>query len=434
MVNVKELKEKLGVTYIDRKKNYETPKGPLQGSQYFHQLQREQKLVPAQGDDLENLIPLVPHIQGVVIYRDNTYIPSNYQKTFREKIKKAAKRIKKLKHRTELNQQPVPKKKESQCGTIRDIVIEEKQYIADNNDEPSTKDIQSLEKELKEDKLENILEDPKFSSNDLMSYFNEISRYKNLTNAEIVHYAKLKDQDDQEAANILVQSCLRLVVKVAKKYIGHGLDFLDLIQEGNRGLIRGVEKYDQDRGFRLTTYVIWWIRQAITRGLNNQRDVIRKPVHKHETIRKVKKARNFLAQQGRRNLSAETIANYSKEPVDEVNKILSGEYQDASSMDSKDAEEINPHERIAGSMNLPEEEANKIALSDEVERQLNKIPHREKTVLKLRFGINGEKPMTLEAIGHKFGVTRERIRQLEAKALRRLRHPSRAKPLETFYE
>ena len=273
-------------------------------------------------------------------------------------------------------------------------------------------------------------------SNLINSYLKEVSRHNLLTQQEEKDLARAIRRDDDVARGKLIQSNLRLVVKMAKKYVKKGVSLLDLIQEGNRGLMMAVEKYDPEKGFRFTTYASWWIKQALIRTIANQSRVIRLPVHMNETIARIKKTSRILSLQlGRKPMTSE-IARYIQMPEDKVEYALQAN-KDTISMDyARNATEE------AGTLNYflenknaarPEDIIKNKLLKEQLEQVLKTLSFKERMVIQYRFGLINGKVKTLEEIGSEFGVTRERIRQIEAKALRQLRHPSRSQRLEDFY-
>jgi RNA polymerase primary sigma factor len=267
-------------------------------------------------------------------------------------------------------------------------------------------------------------------------YLREIGRVELLKAEQEVHYAKLIEQGDLAAKDALTEANLRLVVSIAKKYIGRGMSFLDLIQEGNLGLIRAVEKFDYHRGFKFSTYATWWIRQAITRAIADQGRTIRVPVHMVEAINKLIRVSRRLLQELGRDPSDDEIAEelgIDPERVREIRKIS----RDPVSLETPVGDEEDAHlgdfveDKEA---ETPPDAASTAILHSEMEGILDTLSPRERRVLQLRFGLTDGHQRTLEEVGKRFGVTRERIRQIEAKALRKLRHPSRSQRLREFLE
>ncbi|MGH7722497.1 MAG: RNA polymerase sigma factor RpoD [Candidatus Dormibacteria bacterium] len=267
-------------------------------------------------------------------------------------------------------------------------------------------------------------------------YLREIGRVDLLKAEQEVHYAKLIEQGDPAAKDALTEANLRLVVSIAKKYIGRGMSFLDLIQEGNLGLIRAVEKFDYHRGFKFSTYATWWIRQAITRAIADQGRTIRVPVHMVEAINKLLRVSRRLQQELGRDPSDDEIGEelgIEPERVREIRRIS----RDPVSLETPVGDEEDAHlgdfveDKEA---ETPSEAASTAILHTEMEDILDTLSPRERRVLQLRFGLTDGHQRTLEEVGKRFGVTRERIRQIEAKALRKLRHPSRSRKLRDFLE
>lgn len=267
-------------------------------------------------------------------------------------------------------------------------------------------------------------------------YLKEIGRVPLLSAEDEVELAKRIEHGDEEAKRRLAEANLRLVVSIAKRYVGRGMLFLDLIQEGNMGLIKAVEKFDYDKGFKFSTYATWWIRQAITRAIADQARTIRIPVHMVETINKLVRVSRQLLQELGREPTPEEIATEMELSVDKVREIMKIA-QEPVSLETPIGEEDDSHlgdfiedqEALA-----PSDAAAYELLKEQLEDVLDTLTEREENVLRLRFGLDDGRTRTLEEVGKVFGVTRERIRQIEAKALRKLRHPSRSKRLKDFLE
>ena len=266
-------------------------------------------------------------------------------------------------------------------------------------------------------------------------YLREIGRIRLLTAVEEVDLAQRIEKADRRARKKLIESNLRLVVSIAKKYIGRNLSFLDLIQEGNQGLMRAVEKYDWRRGYKFSTYATWWIRQAITRAIADQARTIRIPVHMVETINKLIRTQRRLMQELGREPTPDELGKeleLTPERVLEIFKIA----QETTSLEKPvgDEEDSLLGDFIASDQPAPYDIASKQLLKENVGEVLESLSEREAKVLKMRFGLEGFRPMTLEEVGREFEVTRERIRQIEAKALRKLKHPSRRKKLHDYLD
>ena len=267
-------------------------------------------------------------------------------------------------------------------------------------------------------------------------YLKEIGRVPLLTPEEEIDLAIRISEGDEAAKKKLAESNLRLVVSIAKRYVGRGMSFLDLIQEGNLGLIKAVDKFDYTKGFKFSTYATWWIRQAITRAIADQARTIRIPVHMVETINKVKKTNSILLHKNGRDPTAEEIAKELDMPVEKVREILRVA-QEPVSLETPIGEEEDSHlgDFIPDDDALaPADAASMLLLKEQLAEVLKTLTPREEKVLSLRFGLEDGHPRTLEEVGREFNVTRERIRQIEAKALRKLRHPSRSKNLKDFLD
>ena len=303
----------------------------------------------------------------------------------------------------------------------------------DFDEEPNIEDLKEVE-ELKLDEITDTSYEGISVDDPVRMYLREIGKIPLLTFDEELELAKRILEGDEEAKQKLAESNLRLVVSIAKKYVGRGMLFLDLIQEGNMGLIKAVEKFDYTKGFKFSTYATWWIRQAITRAIADQARTIRIPVHMVETINKlIRTSRNLLQQMGREP-TPEEIAKEMEIPVEkvvEIQKIA----QDPVSLETPIGEEEDSHlgDFIQDEDSpAPHDAASYTLLKEQLEEVMNTLTPREAKVLKLRFGLEDGKSRTLEEVGKEFNVTRERIRQIEAKALRKLRHPSRSKKLRDY--
>lgn len=265
-------------------------------------------------------------------------------------------------------------------------------------------------------------------------YLREIGKFSLLAPEEEIVLAKRIKQEDIRAKHKLVNSNLRLVVSIAKKYTGRGMLFLDLIQEGNLGLIRAVEKFDYRKGYKFSTYATWWIRQAITRSIADQARTIRIPVHMVETINRLRKTSRFLLQTLGRKPTEGEIAKKSRISVDKVREIVKVSQVPLSlemPVGDEDSSRLGDFVEDGG-IQAPDEIVLHGLLRDDLEEVMKSLTDREKTVLKLRFGLDDGHPRTLEEVGRVYNVTRERIRQIEAKALRKLKHPTRSKKLREY--
>lgn len=267
-------------------------------------------------------------------------------------------------------------------------------------------------------------------------YLKEIGQIKLLTMDEELELADRIGEGDEEAKAILAEANLRLVVSIAKRYVGRGMLFLDLIQEGNIGLMKAVEKFDVTKGYKFSTYATWWIRQAITRAIADQARTIRVPVHMVETINKLARIQRQLTLELNREPTEEELAKKMNTSVDKIREIYKIS-QEPVSLETPIGEEDDSHlgDFIKDERNMsPEEYATNEILKDEISNVLLTLTEREEKVIRLRFGLEDGKSRTLEEVGQMFGVTRERIRQIEAKALRKLRHPSRSRKLKDYLD
>jgi RNA polymerase primary sigma factor len=305
--------------------------------------------------------------------------------------------------------------------------------ITDDEEEPD--DDILLELETEEDtSLIDFQSAGAMSDDPVKLYLKEIGSYPLLSIAEEIELSKKIEQGDNIAKQTLAESNLRLVVSIAKRYVGRGLSFLDLIQEGNLGLIKAVDKFDYTKGYKFSTYATWWIRQAITRSIADQSRTIRIPVHMSEVINKTYRVSRSLLQELGREPTEQELSEAMNLPIEKVREILKVS-ADPISLDTPIGEEDDSHlgdfikdDSIVG----PEDAAAYSVLQDQIAKLLDTLTEREQRVLILRFGLKDGRTRTLEEVGKEFNVTRERIRQIEAKALRKLRHPSRARMLKGY--
>ncbi|MGM9857725.1 MAG: RNA polymerase sigma factor RpoD [Bacilli bacterium] len=307
-----------------------------------------------------------------------------------------------------------------------DLLLDDEDFFDKIND----KEYEEIEKLTNESFNSFSIGDVKVSDSVKM-YLKEIGKVDLLSSEEEIELAKRIVEGDESAKKRLISANLRLVVSIAKHYVGRGMQFLDLIQEGNMGLIKAVEKFDHSKGFKFSTYATWWIRQAITRAIADQARTIRIPVHMVETINKITRVQRTLVQEYGREPTAEEISQkldgqLSPDRIREIQRIA----LDPVSLETPIGEEDDSHlgdfieDKESQS---PSEYTTKSLLKDELYAVMKDLTDREEKVLRLRYGLDDNKPRTLEEVGKEFGVTRERIRQIEAKAIRKLRHPSRAK-------
>src|SRR5574344_2183266 len=313
--------------------------------------------------------------------------------------------------------------------------IGDNKSVAELDIEPNLEDITEIEKNILLDDIKNNDFDDNINVVDLVQIvLKEIGKIPLLTYEEENELATRMVNGDKETKKKLIEANLRLVVSIAKKYIGRGMNFLDLIQEGNLGLIKAVDKFDQSKGYKFSTYATWWIRQAITRAIADQARTIRIPVHMVETINKLIRTSRHLLQTMGREPTPEEIAAELEMPVEKVKEVLKVA-QEPISLETPVGEEDEsnlgnfiPDEDAPS----PSEQAADVLLREHIEEVMQTLTPREAKVLKLRFGLQDGRMRTLEEVGREFQVTRERIRQIEAKALRKLRHPSRSKRLKDF--
>lgn len=306
-----------------------------------------------------------------------------------------------------------------------DLLLEDEDELCLNEEEEI--DLASIDLSVPEGVS---LEDP------VRMYLKEIGKVPLLTNEEEIALAKRIEEGDEAAKKRLAEANLRLVVSIAKRYAGRGMQFLDLIQEGNLGLIKAVDKFDYRKGFKFSTYATWWIRQAITRAIADQARTIRIPVHMVETINKLIRVSRQMVQELGREPSPEELAEKMDLPVERVREIQKIS-QEPVSLETPIGEEEESHlgDFIQDdNMPVPADEATLLLLKEQLLEVLATLTDREQKVLRLRFGLDDGKARTLEEVGKEFEVTRERIRQIEAKALRKLRHPSRSRKLKDYLE
>ena len=308
--------------------------------------------------------------------------------------------------------------------------------ITDDDDIPDEELLLSDEDEVDMENLDLSIPDGISIEDPVRMYLKEIGKVPLLSAEEEIELAKRMENGDQEAKKRLAEANLRLVVSIAKRYVGRGMLFLDLIQEGNLGLIKAVEKFDYRKGYKFSTYATWWIRQAITRAIADQARTIRIPVHMVETINKLIRVSRQLLQELGREPTPEEISEEMGMPVDRVREILKIS-QEPVSLETPNGEEEDSHlgDIIQDdNVPVPAEAASFTLLREQLVEVLGTLTEREQKVLRLRFGLDDGRARTLEEVGKEFNVTRERIRQIEAKALRKLRHPSRSRKLKDYLD
>ena len=319
---------------------------------------------------------------------------------------------------------------ESDDDILIDVDADEDDLLdSDEDDLENLDDVEEVRIEETSEVLEGVsTEDP------VRMYLKEIGNVPLLTSEQEVELARRVEEGDPEAKKALTEANLRLVVSIAKKYVGRGMPFLDLIQEGNMGLMKAVDKFDYTKGYKFSTYATWWIRQAITRGIADTGRTIRVPVHMVETINKTLRMTRQLLQELGREPTPEEVAEKLGVPASRVREVLKIS-RDPVSLDTPIGEEDDSHlgDFIEDDTALsPADSATFSMLKEELSNALESLTERERQVVKLRFGLEDRRARTLEEVGKEFNVTRERIRQIEAKALRKLRHPSRSKRLKDF--
>ena len=308
--------------------------------------------------------------------------------------------------------------------------------ITDDDDAVDDEILLDEEEEVEVEKIDLSVPDGVSIEDPVRMYLKEIGKVPLLSAEEEIELAKRMELGDQEAKKRLAEANLRLVVSIAKRYVGRGMLFLDLIQEGNLGLIKAVEKFDYRKGYKFSTYATWWIRQAITRAIADQARTIRIPVHMVETINKLIRVSRQLLQELGREPTPEEIAKEMDMPVERVREILKIS-QEPVSLETPIGEEEDSHlgDFIQDdNVPVPADAAAFTLLKEQLEEVLGTLTEREQKVLTLRFGLEDGRARTLEEVGKEFNVTRERIRQIEAKALRKLRHPSRSRKLKDYLE
>ncbi|MCG7194333.1 RNA polymerase sigma factor RpoD [Fructilactobacillus sanfranciscensis] len=361
-------------------------------------------------------------------------------KGFKKVYKEVVKKNKKIGHITyELLEQELQVPfdlDKKQMGKVLEQIEDDGISIVDENGEPDPRALKAAKK-VTQKELKNASSSKGVKINDpVRMYLKEIGLVPLLTADQEVQLALRIEEGDESAKQELAEANLRLVVSIAKRYVGRGMQFLDLIQEGNMGLMKAVEKFDYRKGFKFSTYATWWIRQAITRAIADQARTIRIPVHMVETINKLIRVQRQLIQDLGRDPHPSEIGAEMDMPTSKVRNILKIS-QEPVSLETPIGEEDDSHlgdfieDKDATS---PEEHASYELLKEQLEGVLDTLTDREENVLRLRFGLDDGRTRTLEEVGRVFGVTRERIRQIEAKALRKLRHPSRSKQLKDFLD
>ena len=323
-----------------------------------------------------------------------------------------------------------------EAGAMTQDIGDDLEFLAEDAGEDFDEEVEDVEVPI--DLTETYSSSPYVRINDpVKMYLKEIGRVPLLNPEDEPEIARRIQAGDEEAKRILISSNLRLVVSIAKKYVGRGMLFLDLIQEGNMGLVKAVEKFDYTKGFKFSTYATWWIRQAITRAIADQARTIRLPVHMVETFNKLTRVQRQLVQDLGREPTAEEIAekmeNITPDKVREIQKIALEPVSLETPIGEEDDSHLGDFIEDKDAMS-PDQYANNQLLKDEINNVLQGLTEREEKVLRLRFGLYDGRTRTLEEVGKEFNVTRERIRQIEAKALRKLKHPTRSKRLRDFVD
>lgn len=323
-----------------------------------------------------------------------------------------------------------------EAGAMTQDIGDDLEFLAEDAGEDFDEEVEDVEVPI--DLSETYSSSPYVRINDpVKMYLKEIGRVPLLNPEDEPEIARRIQAGDEEAKRILISSNLRLVVSIAKKYVGRGMLFLDLIQEGNMGLVKAVEKFDYTKGFKFSTYATWWIRQAITRAIADQARTIRIPVHMVETINKLTRVQRQLVKDLGREPTAEEIAekmeNITPDKVREIQKIALEPVSLETPIGEEDDSHLGDFIEDKDAMS-PDQYANNQLLKDEINNVLQGLTEREEKVLRLRFGLYDGRTRTLEEVGKEFNVTRERIRQIEAKALRKLKHPTRSKRLRDFVD
>ncbi|MBQ4383975.1 MAG: RNA polymerase sigma factor RpoD [Firmicutes bacterium] len=358
------------------------------------------------------------------------------QETPMPNMQKVMERLKALTETARKNKNVLEKKEVADAFQDIPMSVENMEKIYSYLENNNIDVIGIMDEAIEEEKIDLSLPDGISIDDPVRMYLKEIGKVPLLSADEEIALAKRMEDGEEEAKQKLAEANLRLVVSIAKRYVGRGMQFLDLIQEGNMGLIKAVEKFDWSKGYKFSTYATWWIRQAITRAIADQARTIRIPVHMVETINKLSRVKRQLVQELGRDPSPEEIAKEMGIPVSKVREI-SKVAQDPVSLETPIGEEEDSHlgDFIPDNDTpVPADAATYTLLREQLLEVLGTLTDREQKVLRLRFGLDDGRNRTLEEVGKEFNVTRERIRQIEAKALRKLRHPSRSKKLKDYLD